>query len=536
MADRYWVGGTGTWNTTSTTNWRTTSGGTTVAAVPTVSDNVIFDGNSGGAFTVTMTGALNCASITVATGDTVTFATGTTPTLNVRGSMYLSGSTLWNSTGTVTFSATTAVDINNNGVVMDCPIIFNGVGGSWTLQSSFAYGKTAIRAMTLTNGTINGYGTTVSSLFASTLTIQTNTNSLIDFVTTCTGLTTLASGTLNLTGGSFAGAFTHTNGTLNVNYSGVTSDPVVTGAYTFTAGALNFNTSLTTGSFTWNGGTITLNSYTLNCNTWASTGTTARTFAFGTGNLTVRGSGVGLFSMASATNVTTTGSKSVYITNATGTASTVAPGALSEAASLDFYFYGAYTLTFLGTATHAARNVNFYDFGGTWAANSTGTIYGNLKLATGMTLTTSASELTFGATSGTQTITSNGKTIDFPITVNGNNATTVTCADALTLGSTQALTFALGTLQLKSSATSTVGSFVTSGTTLKYLQSTTSGTQATISDASGTNTVTYLSIQDSAATGGATFDASAATNVNAGNNTGWTFVSAASNGNFFFMF
>jgi hypothetical protein len=56
---------------------------------------------------------------------------------------------------------------------------------------------------------------------------------------------------------------------------------------------------------------------------------------------------------------------------------------------------------------------------------------------------------------------------------------------------------------------------------MKYLQSTTPGTQATISDASGTNSVTYLTIRDSYAIGGATWDARTNTNVNAGNNTGW---------------
>jgi hypothetical protein len=58
---------------------------------------------------------------------------------------------------------------------------------------------------------------------------------------------------------------------------------------------------------------------------------------------------------------------------------------------------------------------------------------------------------------------------------------------------------------------------------MKYLGSTTPGTQATISDASGTDTVTYLTIQDSNATGGATWSALSATNVDAGNNTGWFF-------------
>ena len=48
MANRYWVGGTGTWDVTSTANWSTTSGGSSGASVPTSTDDVFFDANSGG--------------------------------------------------------------------------------------------------------------------------------------------------------------------------------------------------------------------------------------------------------------------------------------------------------------------------------------------------------------------------------------------------------------------------------------------------------------------------------------------------------
>lgn len=79
-SERYWRGGTGTWDTTSTTNWSFSSGGAGGAPVPTAQDNVFF--NQAGTYTVTMTGALNCLDITVSAG-TVTFAQGTSPTLNV---------------------------------------------------------------------------------------------------------------------------------------------------------------------------------------------------------------------------------------------------------------------------------------------------------------------------------------------------------------------------------------------------------------------------------------------------------------------
>ena len=65
MATRYWVGGGGTWDTSSTTNWSTTSGGTGGASAPTASDNVIIDGSSGSG-TITISSGV-CASL-VCTG------------------------------------------------------------------------------------------------------------------------------------------------------------------------------------------------------------------------------------------------------------------------------------------------------------------------------------------------------------------------------------------------------------------------------------------------------------------------------------
>jgi hypothetical protein len=63
LSDRYWVGGTGSWN--STTKWSTTSGGASGASVPTASDNAIFDANSGTAhYTVTVTDNATCADLT----------------------------------------------------------------------------------------------------------------------------------------------------------------------------------------------------------------------------------------------------------------------------------------------------------------------------------------------------------------------------------------------------------------------------------------------------------------------------------------
>lgn len=85
MASRYWVGGTGTWDTTSTAHWASTTGGASGASVPTAADDVFFDYNSlsNAAHTITLqAGAtLNCKSLTIYAGGgvsgTVITTTGT---------------------------------------------------------------------------------------------------------------------------------------------------------------------------------------------------------------------------------------------------------------------------------------------------------------------------------------------------------------------------------------------------------------------------------------------------------------------------
>ena len=47
MANRYWVGGTGSWTSVNTANWSTTSGGVGGASVPTSADTIYIDSNSG---------------------------------------------------------------------------------------------------------------------------------------------------------------------------------------------------------------------------------------------------------------------------------------------------------------------------------------------------------------------------------------------------------------------------------------------------------------------------------------------------------
>lgn len=93
MANRYWVGGSGTWDASSTTNWSATSGGAGGASVPTSADAVIFDSNSGAPLTLTMSGTLNCLSLSRASAIAITANTSASCVLNCYGavSFYCSG-------------------------------------------------------------------------------------------------------------------------------------------------------------------------------------------------------------------------------------------------------------------------------------------------------------------------------------------------------------------------------------------------------------------------------------------------------------
>jgi len=363
MAVRYWVGGNGTWDGASTTNWSTTSGGASGASVPTSADSVFFDANSGTG-TCTTSGARSCA------------------TINLTGS--------------------------NIGLTLG-------------------------------------------------------------------------------------------------------ADLTLTGTFTFTAG------------------TLTLQSSKLTCNIFLGTGSTARTIAFGTGDITVIGNAATVWNTDTSTNLTVSGTPVVNATysGSTGTrtlifGNTAAPSPAETNSISVNVSAGSDTVAMYGGGL---RDVDFTGFSGTWAATGANkTFFGSLTLSAGMTLASAIQTLTFAATSGTKTITTNNKTIDGAITFNGVGGT-FSFADALTQGSTRAFTITNGTVNLKNGTTSTVGSFTTgAGTTQRFLQSTVAGSQATITDPSGTNAATYLTIQDIAAAGGATWNAFAASgSIDAGNNTGWNF-------------
>jgi hypothetical protein len=166
MATLYWVGGTGSWDATAGSKWSLTSGGAGGEAVPTSADDVYIDSGSG-AVTVTVSATATCRDLRFVSGAgsfAGTFAGSSAITMH--GSFVASASMTWTYTGTITAAATTAQTITSNGKTLDCPITFNGVSGSWTLQDALTTSAT----VTLTNGglDLNGFNLTCELFSSST--------------------------------------------------------------------------------------------------------------------------------------------------------------------------------------------------------------------------------------------------------------------------------------------------------------------------------------------------------------------------------
>jgi hypothetical protein len=174
---RYWRGGTGTWDATTTTNWSATSGGAGGASVPTSADAVVFNSAANAtAYTVTCTATqLRCASLTMAgpAAGNVTWAGTARIAMHDNVSLAATGVTR-SYTGTIILSgANTGKTFTTNGVGLTSTIQINGVGCGWTLGSALLGSST----ITITNGLFDTgnfsfVGTSLMSDTANTRTIN----------------------------------------------------------------------------------------------------------------------------------------------------------------------------------------------------------------------------------------------------------------------------------------------------------------------------------------------------------------------------
>lgn len=350
------------------------------------------------------------------------------------------------------------------------------------------------------------------------------------FVGEFAGTSALAiSGNLTLSSGmtrSYTGAITF-NSTTNqtITSNGKALDSAVT--FNGVNGVWQLADNFVTGSSrttTLTNGTLNLNSKTLTTGLFSSVNSNIRTIAFGSsGKFIITGNSAFIFNTNNATNLSVTGSAVVDCTysGATGTrtiSSNYTSTGGTEANAFSFNITAG--TDSVSTAISSFKSMDFTGFSGTLVVSSR-VVYGDLIFSSGMTIQGGSNFTTFSG-SGLQKITTNGQVIDFQFNFNG----TGTCEfqDALTQGSTREFRLSSGTLKLKSGVTTTTGIFTAFSANIKYLQSTTPGVQATLSQASGTVNAISTVIQDINAVGGATWNAYVDNgNIDAGNVDGWDF-------------
>jgi hypothetical protein len=530
MPDRYWVGGTGTWNNSSTANWSDSDGGASGSSAPTTADNVFFTNSSGAAdFTVTLAAAtaVSCANFSCTTSNKkMTLSAGSGASMTVAGS-WTNPSTTYMAMGifsTITFTSSSAVTIDFNNLTLNASFTFNG-SGSWQLQNNITSTTTSI--LTLTQGTLDLNSKTIT--IGSVTSNNTNTRAISFGSTGEIVITRTTTGTVwvfnNATNFTYTGS-----GKVSSTYSGALAMNYYHGT---TAGATEANTPnfyLTAGTYAADFGNVK------DLVTTGFTGSIASTNKTIYGNLTI-GSGTTVtggattltYAATSGTqNITTNGvamNVNHTFSGVGGTRKLVDSLTTSRAivftgGALDL---NGQTLT-SSTFTTSGANVRSIAFSsGAISVSSSGSAFA----ATGSNHTNSGSGTITLTSASAKTFTGGG--LSWP-TLNQGGAGALTVAGSNTFADITNTYKATGatTITFTAGTTQTVTQFTASGESGRVLtlNSSSAGNQFTLSDANGTNSVSFCSIEDSIATGGAFWQAfTSSGNVDDGNNAGWIFSS-----------
>jgi len=158
----YWIGNGGDWNDGN--HWSLTSGGLASGCSPTPSDNVFFDANSfstaGQAVTINAS-AVYCRDMTwLGVTNNPAFTGSSTSLLKIYGSLVFATNMTSTFAGTVDFEATTTgktINMANKSFLNKSS--FNGIGGAWTLSTTF----TTTGEIWLNNGTLTTNNQTVNA-------------------------------------------------------------------------------------------------------------------------------------------------------------------------------------------------------------------------------------------------------------------------------------------------------------------------------------------------------------------------------------
>ena len=427
MASRFWVGGTGTWNASNTTNWAATSGGAGGQSVPGTGDTVTFDASSGSSFTVTVESGYN-PSVIALNGGLATI------TLNLNDQTLTVQTFIFTGTATrrVAFGSTGQIIITgNNALVFSC-MIDTGLTFTGSRNVYFTYtgsvGTRNIRNCTLANIAncyLNMYitgGSDILNITGSSGLIGGNVDygsysgSWNAFGYYYGSLTLSPNMTIGPT--ALAASFLNPNGvTQTITTNGKTIDsPITVNCPTSTVVLADDLTLAATRTLTLTAGTLNFNDRVVNVPLFSSSGSSVRTLAFGNSTVNITGNSTTVWTTATATNMTVTGTKVVNLTyaGATGTR-IISAGSPTEENAISFNITAG---TDIVSPQSSMNNLDFTGFAGSLAAAGRN-LYGNLIISPTMTVTAGSSSTTMVGTTGTRTITTNGVTYPQSIGFNG---------------------------------------------------------------------------------------------------------------------
>lgn len=493
MASYFWVGGAGTLDNTATTHIAATSGGAAGAGPITAADSITVDANSGftsSSTALTVAAGFSCAAFTLTGPSNKLMAVTQNGAMTVTGAFSVNGATTINRVGWSSATPGTAVTLTV---------------GSVTSASNVDFTDITVSGATLAGSSIGDGGGNTNVTPTAARTVYAVGSGTLNFSSTTMWATT--------SGGASGAA-------VPLPQDSVVLDANSTGTYTCdmprpckhltctgTTGTLKFGTSPTIyGSITLAAGM-----------TWTAAATI--TLAGRTSGLTLTSAGQawkiitlaapgGIYTLQDAYSGTTI--------NHTGL------GTLSDAGH-PVTLTGAYNNNTAGVA-------NTLTASGIWTLSGTGTVWSVTNTATtlnvtGMTVVVSDVSATAKTWQHTSTIHMDGATLQ----VIGGGTGVFKFLTGMPAGTLTKVTIgAPKTVQLWATATLTAQNWALVGTSgnLITLQSTTAGTQATISTPPtvGGVSMSWVSLQDIHG-GQATWWASNATNVS--NNTGITFSAPA---------
>lgn len=340
----------------------------------------------------------------------------------------------WSAAGT--WSATSAAGVDSVGPPLaTTDVIFELLSGAVTVNAT-----SVCRSLDCTSGTGSYTGALTHGAF---------NLSIGDSVTGAGNVGLKFASGMTYTPNASAGLiFVSTVGTIQSIMTAGKTIPGVT--FNGAGGSWKLSDDMTVGAariLTLTAGTFDDGNKNVSAGFFASNNANTRSLLMGSGQWSLVANGNTIWNTDNATGLSVTrGANPVQLTYSGATSTrTINHGgtAGSESNAVDFAITAGTDIVAI-TTSRSVRNLDFTGFAGSWN-NNTATIYGSLTVSSGMTVTGGANIITLSSTSGTKTVTTNGKTLDFPVTFSGAGGTWQLGGN-LTLGSTRNLAVSVGTL------------------------------------------------------------------------------------------